>query len=153
CTTRRWRRPGRASDRPSGSARAECIAMISAATLQSRDAVSLLASLGYDPMPIAIAPGEWRRAGIDVAWNDDVRVSLAVHLPRLDVYLVDALLDDEAAARFLRSLAAYNVVTKPVLLAQDGRMLAIYDLSSHRELRRLDVDCERPSAHALDRLN
>lgn len=127
--------------------------MISAATLQSRDALSLLGSLGYDPIPIAIAASEWRRAGIDVAWSDNVRTSLAVRLPRLDVYVVAARIDDAAAVRFLRSLAAYNVVTKPVLIAQGDSTLAIYDLSPHRELRRLDVDCANPSPHALDRLN
>src|SRR5205807_4155508 len=30
---------------------------------------------------------------------------------------------------------------------------AIYDLSPHRDLRRLDVDRAQPSPHALDRLN
>jgi hypothetical protein len=127
--------------------------MITAETLRSCDALGLLATLGYDAMPIAIAPEDWRRAGLEVAWSDEIPVALAVRLPRLDVYIVEALVDDADAARFLRALAIYNVVTKAVLIAQGDGALAIYDLSSHRDLRRLDVDRHHPSPHAVDRLN
>jgi N-6 DNA Methylase len=127
--------------------------MITAETLRSCDARGLLASLGYDVMPVAIAPEEWRRAGLEITWSDDIPIALAVRLPRLDVYIVEALVDDGDAGRFLRALAIYNVVTKPVLIAQGDGALALYDLSSRRELRRLDVDRLHPSPHAVDRIN
>src|ERR1700682_4850021 len=127
--------------------------MITAETLRSCDAPALLAALGYDVLPVAIAPEEWRRAGLAITWSDEIPTALAVRLRRLDVYMVEALVDDADAARFLKALAIYNVVTKPVLIAQGDGALAMYDLSSHRELRRLDVDRHHPSAHAIDRLN
>ncbi len=127
--------------------------MILAETLRSCDARGLLTSLGYDVLPIGIAPEEWRRAGLEITWSDEIPISLALRLPRLDVYIVEALVADADAARFLRALATYNVVTKPVLIAQGDGALAMYDLSTHRELRRLDIDRRRPSPHAVDRLN
>lgn len=122
--------------------------MITAGALRDIDTLSLLRQLGYDAQPIDIIPCEWRRAGIEIAWEH--RTALAVRLPRLDLYLVDGAVDDDQALRFLRSLAAYNVVVKPVLFAG---ALSIYDLSPRRELRRLDVDLRDPSPLAIDRLN
>ena len=127
--------------------------MITAETLRTCDARRLLTALGYDVLPISIAPEEWRRAGLEITWSDEIPISLALRLPRLDVYIVDALVADADASRFLKALASYNVVTKPVLIAQGDGALAMYDLSSHRELRRLDIDRGHPSPHAIDRLN
>jgi hypothetical protein len=127
--------------------------VITAASLRSRDPLALLCDLGYSPARLAVDPKAFRAAGIEIGWGDHLPLALVLRLPRLDVYLADAAVDDAQARCFLRSLAAYNAVTKPVLLASDGQTLAVYDLSLHRELRRLDVDYDSPSPHAVDRLN
>src|SRR5439155_26580843 len=67
--------------------------------------------------------------------------------------VLDALPAQDAALHFLRSLQAYNVLRKPALVAASGDRIAVYDLSQHRELRRLDIDLRHPSPHAIDRLN
>src|SRR2546430_4048378 len=51
-----------------------------------------------------------------------------------------------------KSLHSWNVLTKSVLFARAPKRLALYDLSPRRELRRLDVDLNAPSPHAIDRL-
>jgi hypothetical protein len=122
----------------------------------SRDAaLALLRELGYPVEPVPIVGSEWRRAGIDVAWNGTTELHLAARTPELDVYLVngDEAHDNAAAGRFLRSLQAYNVLVKPAILAVSRERLTLYDLSARRALRRLDVDPAHPSAHALDRVN
>ena len=133
--------------------------MITAAHLRactSRDAaLALLRELGYPVQPVPIVPAEWRRAGIDVAWNGTTELHLATRTPELDLYLVcgDDAHDSVAAERFLRSLAAYNAIVKPAVVAVSGARLTLYDLSARRALRRLDVDLAHPSAHAVDRVN
>src|SRR5205807_7871258 len=67
--------------------------------------------------------------------------------------VVSTIPPPDAALRFLRSLQAYNVLRKPALIASTDVRLALYDLSPHRDLRRLDVELRDPSPHALDRLN
>ena len=133
--------------------------MISAAQLRActtRDAaLGLLRDLGYPVQPVAIVPAEWRRAGIDVAWNGSTELHLAARTPELDLYLVsgDGACDSAAAERFLRSLQAYNAIVKPAIVAVSTERLTMYDLSARRALRRLDVDLRHPSAHAVDRIN
>lgn len=133
--------------------------MITAAHLRactSRDAaLALLAELGYPVQPVPIVGAEWRRAGIDVAWNGTTELHLAARTPELDVYLItgEEAHDHGAAERFLRSLETYNVLVKPVVLAVSRERMTLYDLSARRSLRRLDVDPARPSAHAVDRIN
>jgi len=122
----------------------------------SRDAVlALLRELGYPVQPVAIAPAEWRRAGIDVAWNGSTELHLAARMPELDLYVVsgDEACDGAAAERFLRSLASYNAIVKPALVGVANGRLTLYDLSARRSLRRLDVDVAHPSTHAVDRVN
>jgi hypothetical protein len=119
------------------------------------DVFALLAELGYPAEPVAIVADEWRAAGIDIGWNGSFALHLASRTEALDVYVLDGceLPEAEAAQRFLRSLQAYNVLRKPALIAWTPARLALYDLSLHRDLRRLDVDLRNPSLHALDRLN
>ena len=119
------------------------------------DAFALLRELGYEVAPIAIAAAGWRRAGIDVPWSDDVALHLAARTPQLDVYVIagDELPDSGAITAFLRSLATYNALVKPVALGVSAGRLTVHDLSARREPRRLDVDLGHPTAHALDRLN
>ena len=128
--------------------------MIDAARLGAcADAFDLLRTLGYQVKPVAILSDEWRAAGIDISWSDRARLFLATRTRGADVYVVDNEIALHAALRFLRSLRAYNVITKPVLFSMFRRRFSIYDLSSARELRRLDVDLDAPSPHAIDRLN
>lgn len=112
----------------------------------------VLRALGYAVRPIAIDVGAWRRAGIDISWHSG-DLHLATRTDSADVYVTDNLIDPESVIRFLRSLRAYNVIAKPVLICCASRQLIIYDLSPRRELRRLDVALDEPSPHALDRLN
>ena len=133
--------------------------MIDAARIQGcssvLDVFVLLTELGYPTEPIRIVSDEWRRAGIDIGWPDSSTLFLASRSEELDCYVVSGfdLPDCDAVLRFLRSLHAYNVLRKPALIAWAPNQIAMYDLSHHRELRRLDVDLRNPSPHALDRLN
>ena len=133
--------------------------MITAARLQrctSRDEVfALLRELGYDVAPVSIVAAEWRRAGIAIGWSDALSLDLAARTPQLDVYVISGgeLPDAAAITAFLRSLASYNALVKPVVVAAAPSRLTIHDLSLRREGRRLDVELDHPSAHAIDRLN
>jgi hypothetical protein len=127
--------------------------VISASRLRSCDSrdslFALLRELGYPVQPVAIVPRDWRDSGVDAPFDS---LALAARMPRLDCYVADEI-DDARAARFLKSLHSWNVLTKSVLFARAPKRLALYDLSPRRELRRLDVDLDAPSPHAIDRLN
>ena len=133
--------------------------MIAAARIQAcasiDDVFALLSELGYPTKPVEIITSEWQRAGIDIAWSGSSTLYLASRTQALDCYVVadSALPDGDAVLRFLRSLQAYNVLRKPALIAWAPDQIALYDLSAHRDLRRLDIDLQNPSPHALDRLN
>ena len=127
--------------------------MITASRLRSCDSrdslFGLLRELGYPVQPAAVVPSEWRNAGLEI---DIDSLALAARMPRLDCYVADGV-DDKRASHLLKSLHSWNVLTKSVLFSRAPKRLALYDLSPHRELRRLDVDLEAPSPHAIDRLN
>ncbi|PYQ34810.1 MAG: hypothetical protein DMF57_05175 [Acidobacteria bacterium] len=129
--------------------------MITAERLRQCDSMeslfALMRELGYGVQPVAIVAEEWRRAGIDIAW--DMPLFLAVRVDQLDCYVLEGDPAPEAAQRFLRSLQSYNVITKAVLVCRTADHLRVFDLSTRRELRRLDVDLSAPSPHAIDRLN
>jgi hypothetical protein len=129
--------------------------VITSAQLRECDVFTLLRNLGYDIAPITIAAADWRRAGIEIAWNGEVTLQLASRTPQLDLYVISAseLPEPDAITAFLRSLASYNALVKPVAIGVTSRRLTIHDLSARREPRRLDVDLDHPTAHALDRLN
>ena len=123
-------------------------------TCRSLDCLfGLLRELGYPVSPVAIAADEWRHAGIVIDWPDTLPLHLAIRVDQLDCYVISGVVADDAVLRFLRSLQAYNVITKAVLLALSGERLQVFDLSTRRDLRRLDVDLDGPSVHAIDRLN
>jgi hypothetical protein len=127
--------------------------MITASRLRSCDSrdglFGLLRELGYPVQPVNVAPSEWRGAGIDLDFDS---LALAARMPRLDCYVADDV-DDGRASRLLKSLHSWNVLTKSVIFARAAKRLSLYDLSPRRELRRLDVDLNAPSPHAVDRLN
>ncbi|MEA2336544.1 MAG: hypothetical protein QOE82_551 [Thermoanaerobaculia bacterium] len=127
--------------------------MITAAHLRDRDVFALLRTLGYDIAPITIAAADWRRAGIEIGWNGNVTLQLVSRTPQLDLYVISGEVETPAITAFLRSLTSYNALVKPVAIGVTPRQLTIHDLSARREPRRLDVDFDHPTAHALDRLN
>ena len=129
--------------------------MITPAQLREGDVFTLLRTLGYEIAPVTIAAADWRRAGIEISWNGEVTLQLASRTPQLDLYVISAnqLPEPDAITAFLRSLASYNALVKPVAIGVTSRRLTIHDLSARREPRRLDVDLDHPTAHALDRLN
>jgi hypothetical protein len=127
--------------------------VIAVARIRDSDPLALLRELGYPVEPVPIVASEWRSAGIAIEWPDGAALALAARTESLDCYALDIIPGRDAALHFLRSLHDYNVLRKPALIASDGTRLAIYDLSQHRELRRLDVDLCNPSPHAIDRLN
>jgi hypothetical protein len=121
--------------------------------LREGDVFTLLRTLGYDIAPITIAAADWRRAGIEIAWNGDVTLQIASRTPQLDLYVISGDAASDAITAFLRSLTSYNALVKPVAIAVTSRRMTVHDLSARREPRRLDVDLDHPTAHALDRLN
>src|ERR1044071_896138 len=150
---RRTRNRVSPTNHPLHSLRSEDSSMITASRLRSCDSrdslFGLLRELGYPVQPVNVVPSEWRGAGIDLDFDS---LALAARMPRLDCYVADGV-DDGRASRLLKSLYSWNVLTKSVLFARAPKRLALYDLSPRRELRRLDVDLNAPSAHAIDRLN
>jgi len=115
--------------------------------------LDLLRDLGYPVAPVDVDPAEWRRGGVTIPWNGEAHLSLAARLPRFDLFLLTGTVTDDAIADFMRSYRAYNIQTKSALTHIHENKLSIFDLSSGRALRRLDVDLQHPSAHAIDRLN
>jgi hypothetical protein len=116
-------------------------------------ALDLLRDLGYPIAPVDVDPAEWRRGGVTIPWNGEAHLTLAARLPRFDLFLLTGCVPEEAIAEFMRSYSAYNIQTKSVVTYVRENALSILDLSAERTLRRLDVDLEHPSAHAIDRLN
>jgi methylase of polypeptide subunit release factors len=116
-------------------------------------ALELLRDLGYPIAPIDVDPAEWRRGGVSIPWNGEARLSLAARLPRFDLFLLTGAVSGESIAEFMRSYCAYNIQTKSALVSVHDNRLSIFDLSAERALRRLDVDLDHPTTHAVDRLN
>jgi len=117
------------------------------------DALAIFRELGYEIAPVAIDPDEWRRAGVAIGWNGSSTFALAARMRRFDLFHLRGEAGEEMLQQFLRTYRDYNVLTKSVLLHERGESAAIYDLSARRRLRRLDVDLDAPSPHAVDRLN
>lgn len=115
--------------------------------------LDLLRDLGYPIAPVDIDPAEWRRGGVTIPWNGEAHLTLAARLPRFDLFLLTGVVTDDAIAQFMRSYRAYNIQTKSAIAHIHENTLSILDLSTACALRRLDVDLDRPSAHAIDRLN
>jgi hypothetical protein len=117
---------------------------------------ALIGELGLPVAPVAIDADSWRRAGLDLAWNGNATLFLAARAGGVDAYVLDGRnISDDDVRRFLRSLSAYNVTSKYVAFVRDdeSQRISLYDLSTRRELRRLDASPGAPSAYAIDRLN
>ncbi|HEX6159236.1 MAG TPA: N-6 DNA methylase, partial [Thermoanaerobaculia bacterium] len=126
--------------------------MLTAPDLHNADAVSLLRRLGYPVSPVDVDAEEWRRGGVNIPWNGETRFQLAVRMRDFDLFVLTGKVNEKEVSQFLQDYARYNKVTKSVLINQYDQKLALYDLLG-RALRRLDVDLDRPSPHALGRLN
>jgi len=115
----------------------------------------LLRDLGYPIAPVDVDPVEWRRGGVNVPWNGDAELCLAARMRCFDLFVLSGVVIESDITDFLRSYGAYNVMTKSVLIyrTDESRTISLFDLSADRKLRRLDVNLEHPSAHAVDRLN
>jgi hypothetical protein len=116
-------------------------------------ALDLLRDLGYPVAPIDVDPAEWRRGGVTIPWNGENHLTLAARLPRFDLFLLTGDVTNDAVAEFMRSYRTYNVQLKSAIVTINQNKLSIFDLSTERTLRRLDVDLANPTAHAIDRLN
>ncbi|MDP9193703.1 MAG: N-6 DNA methylase [Acidobacteriota bacterium] len=116
-------------------------------------ALDLLRDLGYPIAPVDVDPAEWRRGGVTIPWNGEAQLQLAARLSRFDLFLLTGNVPEEAVAEFMRSYGAYNIKTKSVIAYVRENAISIFDLSANRTLRRLDVDLQHPTPHAIDRLN
>ncbi|HEV8658241.1 MAG TPA: N-6 DNA methylase [Thermoanaerobaculia bacterium] len=114
------------------------------------DIVALFRELGYPVDPVDIDRSEWRRGGISVPFRD---LQLIARLPHLDLFLLDGIAAPEKIATFMRDYAAYNVMTKSVIVNTSLETCSIFDLSRTGKLRRFSFDLTAPSALAIDRLN
>src|SRR6185369_5219473 len=100
------------------------------------DGLAIFRELGYEIAPVAIEPAEWRRAGIAIGWNGASSFSLAALMRRFDLFHLRGEAGEQALLEFLKSYREYNVLTKSVVLQERDHTLSVYDLSSHRKLRR-----------------
>jgi N-6 DNA Methylase len=114
-------------------------------------ALELLRALNYPVAPVEVDAEEWRRGGVPLPWNGETTLQLASRLRHFDVFVIRGAVTEESVASFLRDYAEYNLLTKSILIYQNCNSLSIFDYASG--LRRLDVDLEHPTAHAVDRLN
>jgi hypothetical protein len=110
------------------------------------DPLGIFRELGYPVAPVDVDPKEWRRGGVDIPWNGEGHLQLAARLPDFDLFYLRGEVREECIAQFMRSYADYNLPTKSAVIYRSS----LFDLSSERKLRRLDL---KPTAHAADRLN
>jgi len=125
--------------------------MLTRERIRNRSAEDLLRELGYPVEPVDVDPEEWRRGGVPLPWNGEAKLRLAVRMRHFDLFLLTGSVSDEMVSTFLRRYADYNVLTKSVVFYQNDQKLSVFDHGSG--LRRLDVDLENPTPHAIDRLN
>lgn len=131
--------------------------MLTAAALRQytgeEGALDLLRALGYPIAPVDVDPQEWRRGGVSVPWNGEARLRLISRLRHFDLFLLHGNVREEWIAEFMRSYGDYNLFTKSAVIYCADQSLSVFDLGSNRMLRRLDVDLDHPTTHAIDRLN
>ena len=119
---------------------------------RSGGVLDLFRELGYPIESIDIDPQEWRRGGVPLPWNGEAKLQLAARLRHFDLFLLTGNASIESVAEFMRTYRDYNLMTKSALIYQNGHFISLFDYSE-RGLRRLDVNLDDPTPHALDRLN
>ena len=130
------------------------VVVLTPESVRHRDVLDIFRDLGYPIAPVAITADEWRRAGVEIGWNGTSSFHLIARMRRFDLFLLESAdAAEESLHKFLSSYRSYNVITKSALIYRDRNSVAIYDLAQSGRLRRLDVDLDEPSAHAIDRLN
>lgn len=115
------------------------------------DALALFRALGYPIEPVDVDAEEWRRGGVPLPWNGEAKLQLAARMRRFDLFLLTGSVSEEMVAQFLRNYANYNLLIKSAVIYQSDHRLSIFDYTNR--LRRLDVDLQDPTPHAIDRLN
>src|SRR6185503_3739337 len=125
--------------------------MLTRERVRNSSAAELLRELGYPIEPIDVDPEEWQRGGVPLPWNGEGRLQLAARMRRFDLFFLSGTVSEEMVAQFLRSYADYNLLTKSAIVYQHDHQLSIFDYNG--SLRRLDVDLNEPTPHAVDRLN
>lgn len=118
-----------------------------------RSAEELFRALGYPIAPVDVDPEEWRRGGVPLPWNGEARLQLAARLRHFDLFILRGNTDEEQISEFLTNYAAYNVLTKSAIVYANTECVSLFDRANGRGLRRLDVDLNDPTPHAVDRLN
>jgi hypothetical protein len=108
--------------------------------------------LGYPIARVPIDPLEWKRGGITVPWNGDRRLELLARLDHFDLFYLEGPAAAVDVQRFLREYGRYNILTKSVLINGHDKT-HVYGLTRAGALRRLTIDLQSPSLHAIDRLN
>jgi hypothetical protein len=108
--------------------------------------------LGYPVARVPIDPLEWKRGGVAIPWNGERRLELLARLDHFDLFYLEGPAAAEDVLRFLREYARYNVLTKSVLINQSDK-LHVFGVTRGGALRRLTIDAQSPSPHAVDRLN
>jgi len=126
--------------------------MLTRERVRECSAEELLRELGYPIEPIDVDPEEWRRGGVPLPWNGEGKLQLAARMRNFDLFFLTGSVSDEMVVQFMRSYAEYNVITKSALIYRNGNKLSVFDYANDR-LRRLDVDLDDPTPHAVDRLN
>ena len=127
--------------------------MLTRERVRASTPADLLRALGYPIAPIDVDPEEWRRGGVPLPWNGEAHLQLAARMRHFDLFFLTGSVTEEAIAQFMRTYADYNLMTKSVLFYQSDHHLSIFDYTFHHGLRRLDVDLDDPTPHAIDRLN
>src|SRR5688572_18434355 len=127
--------------------------MLTRERIRNCTAEELLRQLGYPIAPIDVDPEEWRRGGVPLPWNGEAHLQLAARMRHFDLFFLTGAVTEEAVAQFLRTYAEYNLMTKSTLVFQNDKQLSIFDYTFDCGLRRLDVDLDDPTPHAIDRLN
>ena len=115
-------------------------------------ALELLRELGYPVAPIDVDPVEWRRGGVPLPWNGEAHLQLAARMRQFDLFLLTGPVGEESIGEFIHNYHDYNLLTKSALVHAREGSLSIFD-RGERGLRRLDVDLDDPTPHAIDRLN
>jgi len=127
--------------------------MLTRERVRTSSAAELLRALGYPIAPIDVDPDEWRRGGVPLPWNGEAHLQLAARMRHFDLFFLTGAVTEEAIAQFMSTYTEYNLMTKSALVYQHDQRLSIFDHTFEHGLRRLDVDLDDPTPHAIDRLN
>jgi hypothetical protein len=125
--------------------------MLTRERIRNLSALELLRELGYPVEPVDVDPEEWRRGGVPLPWNGEAKLQLAARMRHFDLFVLTGNVSEELVAQFLRNYAEYNLLVRSAIIYESADQISIFDYAN--KLRRLDVDRNDPTPHAIDRLN